>query len=81
MQAINKGLEKVVQELSLSENDGPISHNFDKVKLSLMLVASIKSFSREQKIRRIINLHKKHIPFSGRIIKSRKKEKQANEGR
>ncbi|XP_010539139.1 PREDICTED: formin-like protein 13 [Tarenaya hassleriana] len=28
MQAINKGLEKVVQELSLSENDGPISHNF-----------------------------------------------------
>ncbi|XP_023635840.1 formin-like protein 13 isoform X2 [Capsella rubella] len=30
MQAINKGLEKVVQELSLSENDGPISHNFNK---------------------------------------------------
>jgi hypothetical protein len=31
MQAINKGLEKVVQELSLSENDGPISHNFNKI--------------------------------------------------
>ncbi|KAL0875542.1 hypothetical protein Bca101_025247 [Brassica carinata] len=31
MQAINKGLEKIVQELSLSENDGPISHNFNKI--------------------------------------------------
>ena len=31
MQAINKGLEKIVQELSLSESDGPISHNFNKV--------------------------------------------------
>lgn len=28
MQAINKGLEKVMQELSLSENDGPISDEF-----------------------------------------------------
>ncbi|XP_019088436.1 PREDICTED: formin-like protein 13 [Camelina sativa] len=31
MQAINKGLEKVVQELSMSENDGPISHNFNEI--------------------------------------------------
>jgi len=31
MQAINKGLEKVVQELSTSENDGPISETFRKV--------------------------------------------------
>ena len=31
MQAINKGLEKVVQELSASENDGPISEIFCKV--------------------------------------------------
>lgn len=31
MQAINKGLEKVVQELSLSENDGPVSEKFHKV--------------------------------------------------
>ncbi|XP_022134826.1 formin-like protein 13 isoform X2 [Momordica charantia] len=31
MQAISKGLEKVVQELSTSENDGPISNNFRKV--------------------------------------------------
>ncbi|CAG7892303.1 unnamed protein product [Brassica rapa] len=31
MQAINKGLEKIVQELSLSESDGPISHNFNKI--------------------------------------------------
>lgn len=30
MQAINKGLEKVVQELSSSENDGPISEIFCK---------------------------------------------------
>ncbi|KAK8602548.1 hypothetical protein V6N12_052354 [Hibiscus sabdariffa] len=28
MQAISKGLEKVVQELSSSENDGPVSENF-----------------------------------------------------
>lgn len=31
MQAINKGLEKVVQELSLSESDGPVSEYFRKV--------------------------------------------------
>ncbi|XP_027333657.1 formin-like protein 13 [Abrus precatorius] len=30
MQAINKGLEKVIQELSTSENDGPISETFGK---------------------------------------------------
>ncbi|KAK6236922.1 hypothetical protein SCA6_012259 [Theobroma cacao] len=30
MQAISKGLEKVVQELSSSENDGPVSENFRK---------------------------------------------------
>ncbi|KAK8637888.1 hypothetical protein V6N13_136344 [Hibiscus sabdariffa] len=30
MQAISKGLEKVVQELSSSENDGPVSDNFRK---------------------------------------------------
>nr|KYP53601.1 Formin-like protein 6 [Cajanus cajan] len=30
MQALNKGLEKVVQELSTSENDGPISESFRK---------------------------------------------------
>ncbi|XP_024638460.1 formin-like protein 13 isoform X2 [Medicago truncatula] len=32
MQAVNKGLEKVVQELSTSENDGPISETFRKGK-------------------------------------------------
>ncbi|PKI52337.1 hypothetical protein CRG98_027263 [Punica granatum] len=31
MQAISKGLEKVVQELALAENDGPISENFCKL--------------------------------------------------
>jgi len=31
MQAISKGLEKVVQELAASENDGPVSDFFCKV--------------------------------------------------
>lgn len=31
MQAISKGLEKVVQELTASENDGPVSEVFRKV--------------------------------------------------
>ncbi|KAM1089716.1 hypothetical protein ACFX1X_017718 [Malus domestica] len=31
MQALSKGLEKVVQELSTSENDGPISEKFRKI--------------------------------------------------
>lgn len=31
MQAISKGLEKVVQELTASENDGPVSEKFCKV--------------------------------------------------
>ncbi|GKD87197.1 formin-like protein 13 isoform X1, partial [Tanacetum coccineum] len=33
MQTISKGLEKVVQELSTAENDGPGSENFIKVNL------------------------------------------------
>lgn len=33
MQAISKGLEKVVQELSMSENDGPVSENFRNVRI------------------------------------------------
>lgn len=31
MQAISKGLEKVVEELTASENDGPVSETFCKV--------------------------------------------------
>lgn len=31
MQVISKGLEKVIQELTASENDGPVSNNFCKV--------------------------------------------------
>ena len=31
MQAVSKGLEKVVQELTASENDGPVSEIFCKV--------------------------------------------------
>ena len=39
MQAISKGLEKVVQELTASENDGPVSENFCKVlKMYQLLV-------------------------------------------
>lgn len=36
MQAISKGLEKVIQELSASENDGPVSENFIKVLKELV---------------------------------------------
>jgi hypothetical protein len=32
MQAVSKGLEKVEQELTTSENDGPISESFRKVE-------------------------------------------------
>ncbi|XP_017244769.2 formin-like protein 13 isoform X2 [Daucus carota subsp. sativus] len=39
MQAINKGLEKVVQELSLSENDGPVSEKFHKVSREFLCIA------------------------------------------
>lgn len=47
MQAISKGLEKVIQELSTSENDGPISEIFCKVfKQSLMtFFFSVHSFA------------------------------------
>ena len=31
MQAINKGLEKVMQELSMAESDGPVSEHFCQV--------------------------------------------------
>lgn len=31
MQAVSKGLEKVEQELTVSENDGPASAGFRKV--------------------------------------------------
>lgn len=33
MQAVSKGLEKVEQELTTSEHDGPISVGFQKVRL------------------------------------------------
>jgi hypothetical protein len=33
MQAVNKGLEKVEQELTTSENDGPVSVSFCKVTI------------------------------------------------
>ena len=41
MQSISKGLEKVVQELSMSENDGPISNNFRTVLKHSELVQTI----------------------------------------
>lgn len=37
MQAINKGLEKVEQELTTSENDGPVSEIFRKVTTSVII--------------------------------------------
>lgn len=36
MQAINKGLEKVEQELTISENDGPVSEIFCKVTITIV---------------------------------------------
>lgn len=43
MQAISKGLEKVIQELSASENDGPVSETFCQVQsISVHLNASIR---------------------------------------
>ncbi|XP_021899384.1 formin-like protein 13, partial [Carica papaya] len=39
MQAINKGLEKVVQELSMSESDGPVSENFHKTLKEFLCLA------------------------------------------
>ena len=36
MQAINKGLEKVEQELTISENDGPVSEIFRKVTTTVV---------------------------------------------
>lgn len=38
MQAISKGLEKVVQELSMSENDGVVSENFRKVSMTTLIL-------------------------------------------
>ncbi|KMT03561.1 hypothetical protein BVRB_8g192370 isoform B [Beta vulgaris subsp. vulgaris] len=39
MQAVNKGLEKVVQELCMSENDGPISDEFWKILKEFLRLA------------------------------------------
>ncbi|XVE97476.1 hypothetical protein REPUB_Repub03eG0023100 [Reevesia pubescens] len=39
MQAISKGLEKVVQELSSSENDGPVSANFRQTSKEFLCFA------------------------------------------
>lgn len=41
MQAISKGLEKVVQELSMSENDGAVSENFRKVSHDYIILISV----------------------------------------
>ncbi|KAF7838152.1 formin-like protein 13 [Senna tora] len=50
MQAISKGLEKVIQELSISENDGPISETFRK---------NLKEFlcSAEAEVRSLASLY------------------------
>lgn len=41
MQAISKGLEKVEEELTASESDGPISQNFHKVTNSEFSIVQI----------------------------------------
>lgn len=47
MQAVSKGLEKVEQELTASENDGAISAGFQKVRVVLgtrgFLLSSLRS--------------------------------------
>ncbi|XP_057969779.1 formin-like protein 18 [Malania oleifera] len=50
MQAISKGLEKVIQELSISENDGQVSENFCK---------ALKEFLRfaEAEVRSLASLY------------------------
>ncbi|XP_071726855.1 formin-like protein 18 [Rutidosis leptorrhynchoides] len=45
MQAISKGLEKVVQELSTSENDGPVSENFRKALKEFLCTAESEARS------------------------------------
>ncbi|KAG2668287.1 hypothetical protein I3760_15G153200 [Carya illinoinensis] len=42
MQTISKGLEKVIQELSASENDGPVSENFRKTLKEFLLFSEAK---------------------------------------
>jgi len=42
MQAVSKGLEKVEQELAASENDGPISTGFRKVRVKAKFSILIK---------------------------------------
>ena len=44
MQAISKGLEKVIQELSMSENDGAVSENFCKVSFELLFTYKFSTF-------------------------------------
>lgn len=41
MQAISKGIEKVLQELTVSENDGPVSENFCKVTMCINILIKL----------------------------------------
>lgn len=50
MQAISKGLEKVVQELSLSESDGPVSEKFHMVLKEFLCFA-------EREVRSLASLY------------------------
>lgn len=49
MQAVSKGLEKVEQELSASENDGAISVGFQKVRIIMIPVHLIKKLLQKNK--------------------------------
>jgi hypothetical protein len=47
MQAISKGLEKVIQELTASENDGPVSETFCQVQSKCFnQIELIKTYER-----------------------------------
>ncbi|RZB68438.1 Formin-like protein 13 [Glycine soja] len=48
MQAVSKGLEKVVQELTASKNDGPVSENFCQILMEFLSYAEAEVRSLAQ---------------------------------
>ncbi|KAF8701425.1 hypothetical protein HU200_033590 [Digitaria exilis] len=71
MQAVNKGLEKVEQELTTSENDGPVSEIFRKVITTatgkpLTFCQTLKDFlnGAEAKVRSLTSLYSNVVSFS-----------------
>ncbi|KAL6555145.1 Formin-like protein 13 [Orobanche gracilis] len=56
MQAINKGLERVLQELSMSESDGPVSDHFRKSVAEMRALKEFLHFS-EGEVRHLASLY------------------------